>query len=73
MRTVLIIFAVFAAAPLLIALMVAIPAITNSPSLSDALFPMPIFLLGAAAVSAFIMACGVVVALVLRLLERRRR
>lgn len=73
MRAVLIIFAVFAAAPLLVAVMTAIAAITNAPKSSDALLPLPVFLLGAAAISALIMASGGVVALVLRALERRQR
>jgi glycerol uptake facilitator-like aquaporin len=73
MRAVLIIFATFATVPFLIALMAAFATMVNGPSSTDALLPLPVFLLVAAAVSALIMTSGVVVSLALRALDRRQR
>ncbi|MEZ5960052.1 MAG: hypothetical protein R3C30_06440 [Hyphomonadaceae bacterium] len=72
MRAVLIIFAVFASVPLVIALMVAGATLMSAPDSTDALQSMPLYLIGAAAISAFILGSGVIVALVLRSLERRQ-
>lgn len=72
MRAVLIIFAVFAAAPLLLGVVAAVASAFGPANSTDVLLPLPIFLLGAVAASMFIMASGIVVALTLRSLTRRQ-